>query len=136
MPGWVCWIMDFRSPDELAELAGVGPALLVSEPDSGMAVVIGQHGAEACWQWVYNERAYYGKGFHHGDGSAPNVFDLEATRPARARTTAVGIKEWAGLAGLDDPDEEALVNTLTADNIFAMEGVHDLFVTIGVWEPI
>jgi hypothetical protein len=133
--GWMCWILDFLSPDELAELAGVGPALLVSEADSGMAVVIGQHGGQSCWRWVYNERAFYGEGYH-GDGPAPDVFELEASRPARARTTAADIQAWAGPAGLADPDEEALVNTLMADNVFAMESVHDLFVTIGVWEPV
>jgi hypothetical protein len=112
--GWLCWNLDSTPPDELAELAGPGAALLVSET-GGKASVAGRYGGDTAWHWVYDEHE---------------------PLPARARETAVDIQDWARDAGLSGPDEDALVNTLLAKNPTAMDSVHDLFVVIGVWEPV
>jgi hypothetical protein len=116
--GWMCWNLDLTPPAELAELAGPGATLVVSE-SAGNASVAGRYGGDTAWHWDFNEHE-------------PPALTL----PARARETAVDIREWAYEAGLSEPDEEALVNTLLAKNPFAMDSVHDLFVVIGVWEPI
>jgi hypothetical protein len=131
-PGWSSWTLAFRDPDELAEPAGAGPAVLVSEADGGMAVVIGRHAGRDVWRWIYNERAFYGDGLH-GPGPAPGQSELDATREARAAVTADGVAEWVAAAGLPAPDRKAVVAALTASDIFAMTCVVTLFERMGIW---
>lgn len=130
-PGWRCWELEFTSPDELARVAGSGPAVLVSEADSGMAVIAGVAETRTGWLWIFNERAYYGDGYH-GDGPAPDDAELAASRPDRARATAAEITGWAERVGLPAPNQEALVKALLAEDIFAMRCVYDLIVLLGV----
>jgi hypothetical protein len=130
-PGWICWELEFAAPAELARVAGAGPAVLVSEADSGMAAVTGIAETRTAWLWIFNERAYYGDGYH-GDAPTPDPAELEASRPERARATATSISRWAEQAGLPIPDPDALVKALLAEDIFAMRCVYDLCVLLRI----
>jgi hypothetical protein len=96
-----------------------------------MAVVIGRGGERTDWMWIFNERAYYGDGFH-GDGPAPDNAELDASRPERARLTTSEIKQCAARAGLPAPDLPQMVEALLAEELFAMNRVYDLCVLLGV----
>jgi hypothetical protein len=113
--GWMCWNLAPTSHEELAELAGPGAVLLVSESGGGSAAIAGRYGGDTAWTWEYGR---------------------EEPSPERVGEAARAIQEWTREAGLDEPDARALVNTLFARNERAMESVHDLLVVVGVWEPV